>query len=96
MSKPYLNYLSFALVAAIVVKGLMKGFSFTDAPICLILGALVVWHEIKVNFQKLETLEKDLAACKTFIASMAKDLEIAKSAVSSLKLSTGLKPPIFK
>ena len=74
-----------------LAKTIIQPATFVEASILFVLAAMVCYFEFKSDEKKINELEQKIADTQKSIDEKTKDIEILKTSVASIKLSTGMR-----
>lgn len=80
------------LLCAVVIKSLVSGASFADAPFILALVALVAANEVRAYDAQIKLLKKEIEEIKATDVKQSEDIESIRTYLTTVKLSNQIRP----
>lgn len=74
-----------------LIKTVLQPATFVEASILFALAAMSCYFEFKSNGKELVALEKKISDTQKNIDDKTKEIEMLKTSVASIKLSTGMR-----
>lgn len=90
------KYIPLGLLFAFGIKSLVVGFSWESVSASLIFAALYAFLEARTEQKKFEDLKSQLEALEKANQQRDKILADMNTSISSIRMSTGLKPASFR
>lgn len=87
----FIKFGPLALFVAAVLKGLVLGFGWVDAPILVILGAIAAFYEFKSSEKKVKLLQARCDAVDIHLTTLYKELDVVKTHFSGLKVAAQMR-----
>lgn len=92
----HVKYIPLGLLFAFGIKSLLVGFSWETVSASLIFAGLYAFLEARAESEKLKQLKAQLDAIEQTSKERDKIITDITTSISSLRMSTGLKPASFR
>ncbi len=87
----FVKHLPLAIFCLYFSKVYLQAISYPEVGILLVLAGIAAFFEYKSNDQKLSSLEERINKQQIQLENKEKELEIVKTTIASLKLSSGMR-----